>query len=252
MSRFHPTLIGRQYRGAYTVLPRHRHQHSYLALVVSGGYEEAGDQGRRQLRAGDVVIHGGYEAHLNRYHNKGADVLNLPFPSLVAPPAPFMRAPDPDAAVRLAERDPQEALAFLVSTMEPLPDQPADWPDELASSLLADPHLRLGDWARSRGLAIETLSRGFRKVFGVSPSAYRCQARGRRAWSHTVGRSEPLSSVALDCGFCDQAHMTRTVRAITGKPPGAWRREVKFIQDASPRSASSCRYEKTDTFAPAR
>src|SRR5580658_7033487 len=120
MSRFCPTFFGRQYRGAYTVLPRHRHQHSYLALVVSGGYEEAGDRGRRQVCAGDVVIHGGFEAHLNRYNKKGADVLNLPLPTLMEPAAPFMRAPDPDTAVRLAERDPQGALEFLLATMTPL------------------------------------------------------------------------------------------------------------------------------------
>jgi AraC-like DNA-binding protein len=248
MSCFCPTFFGRQYRGAYTVLPRHRHQHSYLALVVSGGYEEAGDHGRRQVREGDVVIHGGFEAHVNRYHSKGAEVLNLPLPALMEPAMPFMRASDPDAAVRLAERDHQEALEFLVATMKPLPAQATDWPDDLASALLADPRLQLRDWARLQGLALATVSRGFRKVFGVSPSAYRAQARGRLAWSEMVCGSEPLSSVALDWGFCDQAHMTRTVHAITGKPPGAWRKQVKCVQDAPRRSAASCRHEKTRPF----
>jgi AraC-like DNA-binding protein len=233
------------------VLPRHRHQHSYLALVVSGGYEEAGDRGRHRVREGDVVIHGGFEAHLNRYHKKGADVLNILLPPLMEPATPFMRAADPDAAVRLAERDPQEALEFLVSTMKPLPAQATDWPDDLAAALLVDPHLRLQDWARLKGLAIATVSRGFRKVFGVSPSAYRAQARGRLAWNQTVSGSEPLSSVALDWGFCDQAHMTRTVRAVTGKPPGVWRKQVKCIQDVPRRSAPSCRHEKTHAFPPA-
>jgi AraC-like DNA-binding protein len=251
MSCFCPTFFGRQYRGAYTVLPRHRHQHSYLALVVSGGYEEAGDQGRHRVHEGDVVIHGGFEAHLNRYDRTGAEVLSIPLPALMEPAMPLMRAADPDAAVRLAERDPQEALDFLLSTMKPLPAQTTDWPDDLATALLVDPHLRLRDWAHLRGLAVATVSRGFRKVFGVSPSAYRAQARGRLAWNQTVSGSEPLSSVALDWGFCDQAHMTRTVHAITGKPPGVWRKQVKCIQDAPHRSAPSCRHEKTHTFSPA-
>jgi AraC-like DNA-binding protein len=252
MSCFCPTFFGRQFRGAYTVLPRHRHEHSYLALVVSGGYEEAGDRGRQRVHEGDVVIHGGFEAHLNRYDRTGAEVLNIPLPALLEPAMPFMRAADPDAAVRLAERDPREALDFLLSTMKPVQAQTTDWPDELATALLADPHLRLRDWAHWRGLALATVSRGFRKVFGVSPSAYRSQARGRLAWTKTVSGSEPLSSVALDCGFCDQAHMTRTVQAITGKPPGVWRRQVKCVQDAPRRSAASCPHEKPQAFSPAR
>jgi AraC-like DNA-binding protein len=252
MSCFCPTFFGRQYRGAHTVLPRHRHQHSYLALVVSGGYEEAGDQGRHRVREGDVVIHGGFEAHLNRYDRTGAEVLNIPLPALMEPAMPVMRALDPDAAVRLAERDPQEALDYLLSTMKALPTQTADWPDDLAAALLVDPQLRLRDWAHLRGLAPATVSRGFRKVFGVSPSAYRAQARARLAWSQTVGGNEPLSSVALDWGFCDQAHMTRTVHAITGKPPGVWRKQVKCIQDAPRRFAAVCRHEKTDAFSRAR
>jgi|HubBroStandDraft_1064217.scaffolds.fasta_scaffold33285_2 AraC-like DNA-binding protein len=252
MSCFCPTFFGRQYRGAYTVLPRHRHEHSYLALVVSGGYEEAGDRGRHRVHEGDVVIHGGFEAHLNRYDRTGAEVLNIPLPALTEPAMPFMRAADPDAAVRLAERDPREALDFLLSTMKPVPARATDWPDDLATALLSDPNLRLRDWAHWRGLALATVSRGFRKVFGVCPSAYRAQARGRLAWTQTVGGSDPLSSVALDCGFCDQAHMTRTVQAITGKPPGVWRRQVKCVQDAPRRSAASCPHEKTQAFAPAR
>jgi AraC-like DNA-binding protein len=248
MTCFCPTFFGRQYRGAYTVLPRHRHQHSYLALVVSGGYEEAGDQGRHRVQEGDVLIHGGFEAHLNRYDRTGAEVLSIPLPGLMEPAMPLMRAADPDAAVRLAERDPQEALDFLLFTLKPLPAQATDWPDELALALLVDPHLRLGDWAHLRGLAAATVSRGFRKVFGLSPSAFRAQAKGRLAWRQTVSGSEPLSSVALEGGFCDQAHMTRTVHAITGKPPGLWRKQVKCVQDSPRGSAASCRHEKTRAF----
>jgi AraC-like DNA-binding protein len=222
-----PAFFGRQQRSAFTMLPRHRHECSYLALVLSGGYEEAGDRGRHQVSAGNVVVHGAFEAHLNRYDRAGAEVLNIALPAWTETASPWMETADPDAAVRLAERDPQDAAAFLLSTMKPLRILAADWPDDLATALVADPNLRLREWARMRGLADATVSRGFRKVFGVTPSAYRAQVRGRLAWRHAVCGSEPLSSVALDSGFCDQAHMTRTVHAVTGQPPGTWRKQVK-------------------------
>ena len=39
-------------------LPRHRHAEGYVAVVIAGGYEEAGDTGRRRVSAGDVVDEG--------------------------------------------------------------------------------------------------------------------------------------------------------------------------------------------------
>jgi hypothetical protein len=95
------------YRRGYTVLDRHLHIESYLALVLSGGYEEAGDRGCLRVLAGDVLLHSAFEAHLDRYQPSGADVLNLALPSGFTCQHVSMRVPDPDAIVRIAERDPQ-------------------------------------------------------------------------------------------------------------------------------------------------
>ena len=226
MSRLNPVFYGRQFRSGLTALPRHRHDRSYLALVLSGGYEEAGDRGHYRARAGNVMLHGPFESHLNRYDLQGSEVLNIPLPLQTEPSAAMMHIADPDTAVRLAERDPQQAVAFMLATMKPQPHRISDWPDELAHDLALNPHLRLQSWARERRLADATVSRGFRQVFGISPSAYRAQLRGRLAWRQiTAGRSN-LASIASHTGFCDQAHMTHTVRAITGQTPGAWRRHA--------------------------
>jgi AraC-like DNA-binding protein len=42
-----------------------------------------------------------------------------------------------------------------------------------------------------------------------------------------VTARQALTDLAYELGFADQAHMTRTVRAITGQPPRAWRAQVK-------------------------
>jgi AraC-like DNA-binding protein len=36
-----------------------------------------------------------------------------------------------------------------------------------------------------------------------------------------------LSQVALECGFSDQSHFTRSFSAMVGVSPGVWRRGVR-------------------------
>jgi len=138
-----------------------------------------------------------------------------------------MRTTDLDFAVRLAEKDTREATDFLLSTAKSVPQHHSDWPDNLALAIAKDPHLRLGRWASEYGLAEATVSRGFQQVYGVTPSAYRLQIRGRMAWQRAVSGVDSLSQLAMDTGFSDQAHMTRAVASITGQTPGAWRTQIK-------------------------
>lgn len=53
----------RQRLAPHERLPRHRHAGAYAALVLSGGYSEAWDSGRRQVSFGEVVFHRAFEAH---------------------------------------------------------------------------------------------------------------------------------------------------------------------------------------------
>lgn len=220
---FSPVPFGRQYRPRFTVLPRHRHGAAYAALVTQGAYEEAGDTGRFCVRAGDVLLHAAFEAHINRYGNHGAEVASFELPEGAQPPHAWMRVADPDAIIRLAERNVTEATALLLASLAAVRCRLSDWPEDLALALRRDPALSLGDWARERGLASATVSRGFKQVFGVSPHAYRAQLKGRLAWRALVQGRAPLAAVALEAGFSDQAHMTRTVQAVTGRTPGVWR-----------------------------
>ena len=205
--------------------PRHRHGHAYAAIVLAGGYQEAGDSGRRTAGPGDVLLHGAFEAHANRIDRRGAVVLNLDI-ALDAPSA-FMRLTDADAVARLAERDAEAARACLLEQLRPASTQTGDWRDALAADLRAAPDLVLGDWAEAAGLDPATVSRGFRDAFDVSPARYRAEARARLAWRR-LAEGGPLADLAVDTGFSDQAHMTRAIVALTGATPGAWRRSNGF------------------------
>jgi len=228
-SRFHEAVLGRELCDAGD-LPRHRHASGYMTLVVAGGYDEAGDVGRFRVRPGDLLVHRPFEAHCNAFSRRSAEVINLPLVDLPHL-ASLNRVADPDLIARLAERDPAAAARVAAAGAAPLAGED-DWPDALAAELRGRPDLfRIGLWARQRGLAPASVSRGFRRLFGITPERYRAEARARLAWTCIVRTAQPLAAIACDLGFADQPHMTRCVRAVTGQPPARWRDRVKCVQD---------------------
>ncbi|HXK39796.1 MAG TPA: helix-turn-helix transcriptional regulator [Candidatus Paceibacterota bacterium] len=75
-------------------------------------------------------------------------------------------------------------------------------------------------------------SRVFRESFGCSPHGYISRRRVEHAQGLMLSGDAPLSQIALDCGFADQAHFSRTFRSIVGESPRTWRR-VRVSQGAS-------------------
>jgi AraC-like DNA-binding protein len=207
-------------------MPRHRHAEPYMAIVVEGGYVEAGDAGRVDARPGDVLLHAAFDAHRDEFDRRGATVLNLPFDPAGQPG--FGRIEDVDTIVRLAGRDPWlascEARAGMMSGKALL----GDWPDLLASALRDDPGLHISDWADRMGLAAASVSRGFLRAYGVSPKRFRLEARAGQAARRLPDWAGTLAALAAELGFADQAHMTRAVAAMTGLAPARLR--AKSVQ----------------------
>ncbi len=209
------------------LISHHIHKRAYAAVVLSGCYEEAGDSGRHRVHAGNVLFHEAFEAHLDRIPHGGAVVLNVPLPLDYGRRAGVGRVADPDAVVRLVEkRDTASAAILLLSAVVQKPTF-QDWPDELAAALALKASVSLSDWSEKRGISAWELSRGFAKVFGISPSAFRARARARQAWRAIRVAQIPLSAIAAHFGFADQAHMTRSVKALTGCCPGRWQTSRK-------------------------
>ncbi len=203
-------------------LQRHCHAEPYAALVLSGGYEEAGDNGLLKASAGDVVFHDAFEGHLNRFLPRGATVLNLPLACGNWHPG-IASVNDADGVVRMAEKSGQAASELLFSLVERWTPAITDWPAQLAMELMRCPSLKLSEWGEENGLAPWTVSRGFVQVFGISAEAFRARTRARKALRAICETQRPLSRIAAELGFADQAHMTRSVKQVTGAAPCAWR-----------------------------
>jgi AraC-like DNA-binding protein len=202
---------------------RHIHDKPYASIVLSGGYEEAGDHGRFRVSAGDVIFHERFEAHLDRFSAGGAMVLNLNLHANSTVLPGLAKVTDVDGLVRIAEKDQYEALNFLVADATHCNAGAFDWEDELCCALLEDGSLQLTEWAERHGLSPWTVSRGFRQVFAVTPESFRARSRARRAWRRICDTEDSLTEIALEVGFTDQSHMTHGIRQLTGMTPAKWR-----------------------------
>ena len=118
----------------------------------------------------------------------------------------------------------------------------APWQKQRLAAYVAanlDSRIRAADLAHVTGLSIGHFFRVFRESFGEPPLVYVTRQRIQRCQELILSSHTPLSEIALDCGMCDQAHLTRVFRRIVGVNPGAWRRQfARHATSEAGRSAS--------------
>lgn len=78
--------------------------------------------------------------------------------------------------------------------------------------------------AREAGVHPVYLTRAFRRFRGQTPGAMLRRARARRAAAMLARSREAIASIALECGFADQASFTRAFARATSMSPQAFRR----------------------------
>jgi methylphosphotriester-DNA--protein-cysteine methyltransferase len=89
--------------------------------------------------------------------------------------------------------------------------------------LLREPR-RIADVARRMGVSPRHLTRTFRHAVGLTPKMFARISRFQRvAAVLDDGPGDVLAGVALDCGYYDQSHLVRDVRAFAGGTPVALR-----------------------------
>lgn len=199
---------------------------SSLLLMVDGTIVLSSYRGRERLERGALTILPTFDAHALRAGSGGAVWLELPWRTDWSLGATVDVA-DVDGLLLLTAYDVALALAEIVRILDcPRVRQPTrlHWIDDLRSAMLSDPHLSISRWAKASRVSREGAARAFRAAYDVSPARFRLELRARNAWARIVSGTDPLSLIALETGFADQAHMTRSVGWLTGKSPSAWRR----------------------------
>lgn len=105
----------------------------------------------------------------------------------------------------------------------------APWQGRRAAEMIRerlDGNIHLSDMARECGLSVSHFTRAFRKSFGVSPYRWLLERRIDRAKALLATSDIPITTIAIQSGFSDQAAFTRAFGRIVGDSPARWRRAV--------------------------
>ncbi|MCJ8191523.1 helix-turn-helix domain-containing protein [Sphingomicrobium aestuariivivum] len=223
-------------------LPEHGHEEAHCVLAIDGGYQS------RAMRddpaaAGFAVYNPPGTIHRDRFFETGGRFLALDLPLEL-----IDRGGDPGVldraggAARLMamvgpalewEADAPlqvEAQALeLVASIETRHDatrRPA-WFDRAHRALEAAAEMPGGDVRQAaHDCAVHPVhfARVWRRETGEAPARSLTLFRVRRAMA-LLGKDRSLGEIAHECGFSDQAHLTRSLRRFTGTTPRRLQRQ---------------------------
>lgn len=94
---------------------------------------------------------------------------------------------------------------------------------EVMEARLAEP-IALADLAAAVSLSVSQFSRQFKASTGETPHRFLMRLRAETACRLLRSSSMPIPEVAARCGFSHQEHLTRVLRAQSGRTPAAVRR----------------------------
>jgi AraC family transcriptional regulator len=233
------------------VIPPHEHANPFFCLLLEGRCTQACGHRTWTGRPSILTIFPAGLAHANHWHGPGGRVLHVELArpwlerlrgrtAVLDRPADYegglpvwlarrlldeCRRPD-DASPLAAEGLVLELLAECSRSPVGAPDaRPPRWLEH-ARELLRDRFaeaLTLGDVAAAAGVSADHLARSFRRFQGCTVGEYVRRLRVEFACRRLAAAEVPLVQVALEAGFADQSHFTKTFKRHTGMTPASFR-----------------------------
>lgn len=252
-----PLPFQEQLRIGETFIPRsatslrpHRHPFAQLHLILDGRYVERSRGNDFELGPGSALFRPAQELHANQFLDKAVRgllvdiepwILAILLPALdTSMPHYFAANTFDDLCANFdseLRQDPAErhaavhalalSLAVRVSRQaRSLTNRKPTWVEE-AEILIRDRYpedLRLANLSEEIGVSPSSLASAFRRYLHLSVGEFLLEIRLQHARTAILHSAEPLSSVAVSCGFYDQAHLTRAFRRRYGITPARLRR----------------------------
>jgi AraC family transcriptional regulator len=235
-------------------LPLHTHERATVAVILGGSFDGLMRSTSRPCPAATVLTEPAGEPHGNLFDRAGADVLTVqPDPARLELLEPFagvlgevnhMRDVMVAAVARRAACElgaPDDVTPFAVeglilellaltarlrnAPIIGLGRQPPRWLGQ-ARALLHDRYterLRVSEVAAAVGVHPVHLARLFRLHYGTPVGAYVRTLRLTWAAGQLTDSGDCIAQIALQAGFFDQSHFTRTFKRQFGLTPLAYR-----------------------------
>lgn len=228
---------------------RHDHERASLSLVLAGAYEERYGRCERRAVAGMLIAHPAGEVHADRHEacttrlltievdddalreiGAAAHLVDAPWhcDALALLPHALRLRDVLDAPVAQRDLVVADAAWRFIGTVarHRQPDATrAPWLLAVRDRLDATCAMpSLAALAAEAGVHPMHLTRAFRHAYGCSIGDYVRERRIAHAVRLLADTRLGLADIAAEAGYADQCHLTRHVRAATGRAPGAWRR----------------------------
>jgi AraC family transcriptional regulator len=230
-------------------IPLHTHdEHAYLNLVVGGGYFESTRNRTNKCGPFSLAFHPPGAAHSNQFFNEESRLFNIRVDAaafdelrdapkhlykpqylngrILAPASQLYEefSSRGEVSCTAIERVVSQILKHSISRVHQRSTSP-HWL-ERARELLHerfDQSLTIAELASYAGVHRVHFSRVFLQQFNCTVGQYRRFLRVERACRDLSITREPLSKIAQDCGFSDQAHLSRTIKSFTSLTPLTYR-----------------------------
>ncbi len=236
------------------VVPRHSHENAYFCLVRAGAYTERFGGRTRSCGPLTLAYHPAEEVHSEEIHGPEVRSFNIELGpgwrqrlarlgGRLDAPADFTGTGLADLACRLqrefVEPDDVSPLAVEGLALEILagaarlaaPPQPAPpgWLERAREALRARfaESVSLAELGREAGVHPVYLASAFRRHCRCSVGEYVRRLRVEFARRRLAASDDPLAVIALEAGFADQSHFTRTFKRHTGRTPAEYRRSLR-------------------------
>ncbi len=233
----------------------HSHECAYISFVLQGRYTEQCGKTVRECYPGSLAFHPADETHSDHFHRSGgrlfalqltasstqrlreADVAvhcvgqvttRLPIQLLSRLYNEF-RASDAASAISIEGLTLELLAALARESADPPPPAKRQWLDEAGEFVrnrFAEP-LSLATVAKQVGVHPVHLAREFRKKYRCTVGDYLRRLRIDLARRRLAETDEPITTIALDAGFADHSHLSRTFRNYTGLSPTEFRRRSR-------------------------
>lgn len=231
-------------------LPEHSHPDTNIAVLLAGGWFAGSGPHERDAFAPTVLVEPAGEVHANRFGTVETVVLSLSLEaerlgSVVGDATRrFLHVRDPyiellarRAANELEEPDDVTPLAVEAAALELVArvarsvglERHPSWLGK-ARAVLHDRYadsLTVSEIADAIGIEPERLARGFRRAYGEPLGTYLRRIRVNAAARLLATTEEPISQVAGEVGFADQAHLTRWFGRYLETTPGRYRHSAR-------------------------